>query len=82
MYTPVEKRKYGYYVLPVLYNGKMVARFEPYRLKDAKEFKIKQWWWEDSCTVADDMVETIGREMECFARMLQTTNADGNIELL
>ena len=82
VYTPVEKRKYGYYVLPVLYNGKMVARFEPYRLKDAKEFKIKQWWWEDSCTVTDDMIETIGREMECFAKMLQTMNAKGNIELL
>ena len=45
VYTPVEKRKYGYYVLPVLYNGKMVARFEPYRLKDVKEFKINGIVW-------------------------------------
>ena len=82
VYTPVEKRKYGYYVLPVLYNGKMVARFEPYRLKDVKEFKIKHWWWEDSCKITDEMMKMIGQEMESFAKMLQTTNAKENMELL
>ena len=82
VYTPVEKRKYGYYVLPVLYNGEMVARFEPYRLKDVKEFKIKQWWWEASCMVTDSMVESIVYEMKRFSEVLQTSNAKGNIELL
>jgi len=29
VYTPASKRKFGYYVLPVLYKNQFVARFEP-----------------------------------------------------
>ena len=29
VYTPKEKRKYGYYVLPVFYKDRFIARFEP-----------------------------------------------------
>lgn len=32
VYTPVEK-KFGYYILPVLYNGQFITKFEAERIR-------------------------------------------------
>ena len=47
IYTPVVKRKYGYYTLPILYGDKFVGRIET--IPDRKEgiLKVKGLWWED-----------------------------------
>ena len=70
VYTPVDKRKYGYYVLPVLYGTKLIARFEPYKSKKEEPFMIKNWWWEPGITVTDVMLDQIHRSIKNFARYL------------
>lgn len=70
VYTPVDKRKYGYYVLPVLYGTKLIARFEPYKSKKDEPFMIKNWWWEPEITVTDVMLDEIHRTIKDFARYL------------
>jgi uncharacterized protein YcaQ len=46
IYKPKEKREYGYYVLPVLYGERFVARAEPVFDKRARVLTIAGWWWE------------------------------------
>lgn len=46
IYTPVKDRKFGYYVLPVLYGEDFIGRIEMVRNK--KKFAIKNIWYEDS----------------------------------
>jgi uncharacterized protein YcaQ len=46
VYKPIAERHYGYYVLPVLYEDRFVARFEPGRDKKDNALTIKNWWWE------------------------------------
>src|SRR5690554_766403 len=70
VYAPVDKRKYGYYVLPVLYGTKLIARFEPYKSKKDEPFMIKNWWWEPGITVTDVMLGEIHRTIKDFARYL------------
>lgn len=70
VYTPVDKRKYGYYVLPVLYGTKLIARFEPYKSKKDEPFMIKNWWWEPEITITDVMLGEIHRTIKDFARYL------------
>lgn len=79
VYTPAAKRKFGYYVLPVLYAGQFVARFEAEPVRQAGEFVIKNWWWEPEVKPNDDMREIIAQETARFAEFLQVNNSPNNI---
>jgi hypothetical protein len=46
IYKPKEKRDYGYYVLPVLYGDRFIARVEPVFDKKARVLTLAGWWWE------------------------------------
>ena len=46
VYVPAGKRRYGYYVLPVLYGDRFIARCEPVRDRKANQLVIRNWWWE------------------------------------
>ncbi|CAH0122438.1 MULTISPECIES: winged helix-turn-helix domain-containing protein [unclassified Paenibacillus] len=65
VYKPVAERKYGYYVLPVLYDDKIVARFEPAKQRKNDPFSIQNWWWEEGISVNESMQASL---MECFER--------------
>ncbi|MBN2851270.1 MAG: YcaQ family DNA glycosylase [Clostridia bacterium] len=47
VYTPEKERKYGYYVLPVLYKDKFIARVEMKYIKKSRTLEINSWWWEE-----------------------------------
>ena len=47
MYKPAHQRQYGYYVLPVLYGERFIARFEPSYDKKSGELTINNWWWQE-----------------------------------
>jgi uncharacterized protein YcaQ len=46
VYKPANKRRHGYYVLPVLYGERFVARFEPAFDKKTRQLTVMNWWWE------------------------------------
>ena len=46
IYTPVPKRKYGYYVLPMLYGDRFIGRVEPKADKAAGTLSIRNLWLE------------------------------------
>ncbi|MHC4779384.1 MAG: winged helix-turn-helix domain-containing protein [Planctomycetota bacterium] len=41
IYTPKAKRKYGYYVMPILHGGRLVGRLDPKLHRDREELEIK-----------------------------------------
>ncbi len=67
VYKPVAERHHGYYVLPVLYGDRFVARFEPGRDRAGNALVIKNWWWEPNVAPPDEMRDELRR---CFARFL------------
>lgn len=46
VYTPVAKREYGYYVLPILYGSRFIGRFEPVMNRKTKALEIRNVWYE------------------------------------
>jgi uncharacterized protein YcaQ len=46
IYTPAEKRKFGYYVLPMLYGEKLAGRIEAAADRKAETLVVKNIWYE------------------------------------
>lgn len=47
VYVPAAKRRWGYYVLPILYGDRLVGRIEPRIERRAGTLRIAGLWWED-----------------------------------
>ena len=73
VYKPIVEREYGYYVLPILYGDRFVARFEPGRGQDNGSLIIKNWWWESGVTPSAEMRAAL---QDCFERFLGYLGTD------
>ena len=47
VYVPAAKRRWGYYVLPLLYGDRIVGRIEPRIDRRAGALRVLDLWWED-----------------------------------
>lgn len=66
VYVPAGRRKYGYYVLPVLIGNRFAGRIEPYRTSDGT-LAVKNFWRENDCVLRDGDIELIAREFQRLA---------------
>ncbi len=72
VYKPASERRYGYYVLPVLYGDRFVARFEPGRDKVGRALVIKNWWWEVGINPSPKMLAELNNCIQQFLIYLGT----------
>ncbi len=54
VYKPVEQRRWGYYVLPILYGDRLVARLDPKLDRKTNTLEIKGFWLEDERLAKDE----------------------------
>jgi uncharacterized protein YcaQ len=47
VYVPAPKRKWGYYVLPILFGDRLVGRIEPRLNRRARALDVVGMWWQD-----------------------------------
>ena len=71
VYKPKAKRKYGYYVLPVIYGDRFVARFDPSFDKKKRILTINNWWWEESVQLNEEIETAL---IDCFQAFNQYLN--------
>ncbi len=74
IYKPKEKREYGYYVLPVLYGDRFVARAEPVFDKQARVLTMAGWWWETGVRPDAAMKAALATCVSDFAAYLGATD--------
>jgi uncharacterized protein YcaQ len=70
VYKPAAERRWGYYVLPVLYGDRFVARFEPGRDHREQALTIANWWWEPGIDPSEELSAAVGACLSCFVRYL------------
>jgi uncharacterized protein YcaQ len=71
VYTPAQKRRWGYYVLPILYGDDLVARLDPKLDRTTMTLEIKGFWHEDDAPVKDaDYANALGNGLIRFAKFL------------
>lgn len=66
VYKPAAEREYGYYVLPVLYGDRFIARFEPRRNRKMQQLCIDGFWWEESIEPTTPMYAALQRALCAF----------------
>jgi uncharacterized protein YcaQ len=66
VYVPAPKRRWGYYVLPVLYGDRFVGRIEPRIDRRTGTLRVLGLWWEDGFDPLAD-----GGFVEAFAAALE-----------
>jgi uncharacterized protein YcaQ len=72
MYQPVAKRKYGYYVLPILHQGRLVGRLDPKADRKARTLIVRAIYLEPGKAINDELVAGVAAalgEFTAFHRM-------------
>ncbi|NWG05501.1 MAG: winged helix-turn-helix domain-containing protein [Chloroflexi bacterium] len=72
VYTPVHLRRWGYYVLPVLYGDDLVARLDPKLDRSSMTLEIKGFWHEDDAPVRNaGFASALAKGLIRFANFLE-----------
>lgn len=73
IYTPEAERKYGYYVLPILYGDRFVGRVEVLNGRREQALKLKNLWMEEGVRPTKTFLEALDRCLRRFARFHQAS---------
>lgn len=66
VYKPREKRRWGYYTLPVLYRDHLVARLDPVLHRASGTLELKGFWLECSTQVDDAFARALANGLRSF----------------
>ena len=67
-YVPVQKRKYGYFVLPILWGDKFVGRFDPKADRKTKTLNINSLFFEPDFIEFDEFLPLFVDKLMMLAR--------------
>ena len=68
IYTPAIKRKFGYYVLPLLYGENFIGRVEAIMERKAKVLAVKNIWYENGVKPTKTLRTALNDSIQRFAR--------------
>ncbi|WP_230473880.1 winged helix-turn-helix domain-containing protein [Dyella choica] len=60
-YVPAAKRRYGYYVLPILHRGRLIGRLDAKAHRAEGLFEIKALYFEDGITPSERMLAEVAQ---------------------
>lgn len=69
-YMPPEQRRYGGYVLPVLYGERFMGRVEPLTCREEGVLEVRAFWPETDSRPTDRFLWAMEDELKSIARML------------
>ena len=72
VYVPAPKRRWGYYVLPILYGDNLVARLDPKLDRTTMTLEVKGFWHEDEAPVKDAaFADALAKGLIRFAKFVE-----------
>lgn len=70
IYTPQDKRQYGYYVLPILFNDQLIGRIEMENRKKEHILDVKNVWIEENTSIPEELFKN------CIERFATFNNCE------
>jgi hypothetical protein len=67
VYTPVEKRSFGYFTMPILHRGELVGRLDPKAHRAEGLFEVRAVGLEPGVEATDDLVAGLGAALRRLA---------------
>jgi len=67
-YLPAEKRTHGYFVLPILWQDRLIARVDPKADRETGTLQLKRLLFEPGFSEYDDVMESLAAAFSRFAR--------------
>ncbi len=80
VYKPVEKRRWGYYVLPILYGDRLVGRFDAKLERVKRILQIPGFWLEDGVACDEQLKTALTAAFLRFATFAGADQIEGNAE--
>jgi hypothetical protein len=78
LFHPPEKRRFGWYVLPILFRDRFVGRIEPRIERDEGSVRILGLWWEDGFAPrrAEGFVDAMRDALRAYLRFAGATRLE------
>ena len=77
VYKPLEQRRWGYYVLPILYGDKLVARLDPKLDRKTMTLHINGFWLEEDAPVKEPaFADALGKGLARFASFVEARQVE------
>ena len=76
VYKPPEKRRWGYYTLPILYQDRLVARLDPKFERSTGTLLIKGFWLENNVTIDDQFIAALTSALRRFMQFVGASTID------
>jgi uncharacterized protein YcaQ len=78
-YLPAPKRKWGYYCMPLLWNGSLVGRIDPKADRHNETLIVRGLWLEPKVRLTDSLVEALREALDDYATFngCQAVRIDG-----
>ena len=70
IYVPPAKREFGYYVLPILHDGRLVGRLDPKLHRDRGELEIKAIYLEPGFERGTGFERMLGETLDSLRRFV------------
>jgi uncharacterized protein len=76
VYKPQEKRRWGYYTLPILYKETLVARTDLKLERDTHTLVVKGFWLEDHIDVSIPFITALACAFKRFMQFVEAEQLD------
>ena len=83
LFHPPEKRRFGWYVLPILFGDRFVGRIEPRIERDDASVRVLGLWWVDGFVPrrAEGFVDAMREALGAYLRFAKATRIEWPSEL-
>jgi uncharacterized protein YcaQ len=72
-FVPAKKRKYGYYVLPIMEGDRFIGRLDPFHERDQQTLIVDRIWWEKGIKPTPERKRKLNDALAVLAKQIGAT---------